>query len=383
LIRASPVGRDDAPVQVMTIHKAKGLEFDVVIVPDLQRAAPSGDRRLLYWTTLATGPGQRGVVLGSRSEAGEDAGAADSLEAWMRTLEADRAELELGRVAYVAVTRARRTLHLVGNARTRRKGEVEILRRPPSGSLLRFFWPVVGAEFERARAARAPGADPDRTSSRLRLTAPPSSRLALDWSAPEAAGLPLPPALRIVGSTEGSVRPEFDWAGRVATAVGEVVHVELDRLARLRQPRHALAGRSAAWARLLREAGIDEAHQAEALARTQASIDAFLHSELAGRLLDPSAQAAAGELAVTARIDGAVQSLRIDRSFIDAEGVRWIVDWKTSRHEGGDREAFLDRELERYRPQLERYAKAMRLLEPERPLKVGLYFPLLDAWREI
>ena len=80
-------------------------------------------------------------------------------------------------------------------------------------------------------------------------------------------------------------------------------------------------------------------------------------------------------------IDGAVQGIRIDRTFVDAAGVRWIVDWKTSAHEGGDAGAFLDNELERYRGQLERYAHAMKLMEPDRELKVGLYFPLLDAWR--
>jgi ATP-dependent exoDNAse (exonuclease V) beta subunit len=134
---------------------------------------------------------------------------------------------------------------------------------------------------------------------------------------------------------------------------------------------------------LLREAGVDEAHLPEALARTQDAIRGLLDSELAGRLLDPGTRSGASELAVTARIAGVVQSLRIDRTFVDAEGVRWIVDWKTSRHEGGDRETFLDRELERYRGQLERYAQAMRTLEPDRPLKAGLYFPLLDAWRGI
>jgi len=382
-IRASPIGRDDAPVQVMTIHKAKGLEFDVVIVPDLQRAAPSGDRRLLYWTTLATGPGQRGVVLGSRGESGEDDGSADALEAWMRRLEAERAELELGRVAYVAVTRARRVLHLVGSARTRQQAGAEVLRKPQAGSLLRFFWPVVEAGFERARAARVAPAGTARPSDRPRLSAPALRRVPLDWQAPEPDGPPLAPALRILGATVEGVRPEFDWAGAIATAVGEVVHLELDRLARRQLPRAALSGRSAAWARLLGEAGVDEKHLPEALSRTQAAIDGFLASELAGRLLDPAALEAVGELAVTARIDGAVQSLRIDRSFVDAQGVRWIVDWKTSRHEGGDREAFLDSELARYRPQLERYAQAMESLEPGRKLKVGLYFPLLDAWREI
>jgi ATP-dependent exoDNAse (exonuclease V) beta subunit len=80
--------------------------------------------------------------------------------------------------------------------------------------------------------------------------------------------------------------------------------------------------------------------------------------------------------------DGVVQSLRIDRSFVDPDGVRWIVDWKTSAHEGGDREAFLDNELARYAPQLRRYAQAMHALDG-RPQRVGLYFPLLDAWREL
>ena len=46
----------------------------------------------------------------------------------------------------------------------------------------------------------------------------------------------------------------------------------------------------------------------------------------------------------------------IDRSFVDAAGVRWIVDYKTSSHEGAGLDEFLDREQERYRPQLERYA---------------------------
>ncbi len=382
-IRASPVGRDDAPVQIMTIHKAKGLEFDIVIVPDLQRAAPAGDRRLLYWTSIATGPGRRSVVLGSRSESGEEAGAADPLEDWMRMLEAERGTYELGRVAYVAVTRARRVLHLVGSARTRRKAEVTELRPPRGGSLLRFFWPVVALDFERALAARASPEEATRAASRPRLTAPPLMRLPLAWTAPVPQALPRAPALRILGQAENSVRPDFDWAGAIATAVGEVVHFELHRLARTGQPREALAARPGAWSRNLREAGVDEAHLPEALARMQDAIDGLLGSELAGLLLDPGTRDAASELAVTARIAGMVQSLRIDRTFVDAKGVRWIVDWKTSRHEGGDREAFLDRELERYRGQLERYAQAMRTLEPDRPLKAGLFFPLLDAWRGI
>ena len=73
-VMASPVGSDSARVQVMTIHRAKGLEFDVVILPDLQRAARGSERPLLYWTTVATGPGERGIVLASRTDSDEGDG---------------------------------------------------------------------------------------------------------------------------------------------------------------------------------------------------------------------------------------------------------------------------------------------------------------------
>ena len=58
----------------------------------------------------------------------------------------------------------------------------------------------------------------------------------------------------------------------------------------------------------------------------------------------------------------------------------WIVDFKTSRHQGGDLEAFLESEVERYRTQLESYSSAMAEID-SRPIKVALYFPLLSALR--
>ncbi|MFO7717488.1 MAG: hypothetical protein R6Y91_02855, partial [Desulfohalobium sp.] len=66
---------------------------------------------------------------------------------------------------------------------------------------------------------------------------------------------------------------------------------------------------------------------------------------------------------------------------MDDHGQRWIVDYKVGRHSGTDREAFLDREQERYRSQLEHYARLMALWE-ERPIRLGLYFPLIQGWRE-
>ncbi len=380
-VMASPIGSETAAVQVMTIHRAKGLEFDVVIVPDLQRGVRGRERPLLYWTQVATAPGDRGIVLASR--AGADAGAdRDPLEQWMRRLAADREALELGRLAYVAATRARRQLHLVGSARVRWQDEGPRLRGPGAATLLGFLWPVLQPEFERALAARTPGVVQPVAAGRRRLAAPPLLRLPLGFEPPSPTAPARPPGLRIAGEPEGSIRPEFDWAGAIAKAVGQVVHLELHRLARAGRSPQEMAPDPAGWARSLGEFGIDEAHRQVALERVQRALGMVAKSAMARRLLDPAAHEGSSELALTAVVDGVVQSLRIDRSFVDDGGVRWIVDWKTSAHEGGDREAFLDNELARYAPQLRRYAEVMARID-RRPQKVGLYFPLLDAWREL
>ena len=62
--------------------------------------------------------------------------------------------------------------------------------------------------------------------------------------------------------------------------------------------------------------------------------------------------------------------------------MRWIVDYKTGAHAGGDVQAFLDAEERRHRPQLARYARLLSAMEA-RPIRLGLYFPMIDAWREI
>jgi ATP-dependent exoDNAse (exonuclease V) beta subunit len=142
-----------------------------------------------------------------------------------------------------------------------------------------------------------------------------------------------------------------------------------------------LDGLRPALARTLAEAGVPPAQLAGAAARAHEALARTL-ADPRGRwiLADDHAEARA-EQALSGVVDGRVVSVVLDRSFVDADGVRWIVDYKTSAHEGADRDAFLDRERERYRAQLERYARLVRALDP-RPIRLGLYFPLLNGWRE-
>lgn len=81
------------------------------------------------------------------------------------------------------------------------------------------------------------------------------------------------------------------------------------------------------------------------------------------------------EYRLRARAHGRTRTYVIDRLFRGKDDVEWLVDYKTSRHEGADREGFLDQELGRYESQLQSYAA---IFEGSRQ---GLYFPLLKGWR--
>jgi ATP-dependent exoDNAse (exonuclease V) beta subunit len=88
------------------------------------------------------------------------------------------------------------------------------------------------------------------------------------------------------------------------------------------------------------------------------------------------------ELALTGLVNGRIESVFIDRVRVDDDGTHWIVDYKTSTHEGGDLEAFLGAEAERYRPQLTKYANLYRAYS-NAELRCALYFPLLQAFVEV
>jgi ATP-dependent exoDNAse (exonuclease V) beta subunit len=99
--------------------------------------------------------------------------------------------------------------------------------------------------------------------------------------------------------------------------------------------------------------------------------------------LTASIDEAESELALSGVFQGEIVEGVIDRTFLDERGQRWIVDFKTSTHEGGGLNAFLDAEAERYQRQLLRYARLMRLFRPGQPVRAALYFPLLRQWREV
>jgi len=147
----------------------------------------------------------------------------------------------------------------------------------------------------------------------------------------------------------------------------------------------AVRSRESTYRAVLANLGIAPRDQAWAIERVQAGLLRTLRDPR-GRWVLTHHEDAASELPMAGLIDGVLCEAVVDRSFIekssiDESGVRWIIDFKTSTHEGGGLANFLEQEKERYREQLERYARLMSKQE-SRPIRLGLYFPMLGEWLE-
>jgi ATP-dependent exoDNAse (exonuclease V) beta subunit len=304
----------------------------------------------------------------------------DRLFEFLRHQLRDAAGLEAERLLYVACTRAKWQLRLTATLKAEESAEPaeEAAARGPwsprAGSLLSVLWPVVGPEFavtERA-SSQAQGAGAPRGG--------PLWRVPRDWIPSLDLGPIAPPA------TLRAETPLFDWAGETARRVGTLVHAELQAMDLASSDEQAIRARDPHFRRWLALHGVPADRLPEAASRVVEALVA-VHRDPRGRWIlqktreDVREYALSGYVQGAGRRQGEVARVVFDRSFVDDQGVRWVIDYKTSQHTGGGLEEFLDREVERYRSQLQRYGTLAKRLGPE-PVRLGLYFPLMRAWRE-
>ncbi len=400
------------PVELMTIHKAKGLEWDVVLVPGLERGGGQTTSALLNWLEFdgaLDGDSSASVVLAPIWQKGTDS---DKLSQWLSAIRSRREAAERKRVFYVATTRAREEVHLFGAVTINAKEEIAL---PRHDSLLRACWPAAVEQFEArlaepspmeeqlvgalhepnameyeelAMAASGEGVDVNAAArmpamiQRLPLSFDPAARFR---SAKEhRLAYPAASALRHTAAFE---RPEGSFAVR---AFGNVVHRYLQVIA-LRLDGGAgcddLLTELPAWeSRLvasLRGEGLAPALAAREASRAARALALTLGDPVGRWILSPH-DSAASERALTMASPEA-RSLRVDRTFVagdqplsTGEGCIWIVDFKTTVQGSRSDADFETTEKTKYRAQLEAYAALRRALpDGHLPIRLGLFYPLV------
>ncbi len=383
-----PAASERHGVQLMTIHKAKGLGFDVVIVPGLGRATRTESQPLLRWLeqTRLVGPEEeeeQEFVVAPIGRNGKQGG----IYAWVGELQGRREDDEAKRLLYVAATRARKELHLLGTAVTKVNNELSPGERR---SLLGIAWPALQGDFERARGPQEPA--PDATPPQAEFAFPPAfpsiqlRRLPADWKPPtySTAAQAQERNQEIIEQPRGSL---------AARAFGTVVHALLEDLAKVggidaAGVSQAMFDEVAGWRvralAILRSSGLPRAEAEPLSAEVVRALQAVLRDPT-GRWILGARAGAKNEISWSTWAGAVVQTLRGDRIFHAGatpgsveETHLWIVDYKTARHGSSGIDAFLATEKEKYARQLESYAEVMRKVQGNTlPLRMALYFPLL------
>jgi ATP-dependent exoDNAse (exonuclease V) beta subunit len=410
-----PAASSDCGVQLMTIHKSKGLEFEVVIVPDLQAGTRSGKQTMLSWLERGLSDqddsGQiTEFLIAPQQSKGEDKGRS---KAWVDRVYRERESQEDRRILYVAATRARDQLHLFARPAYRQEKDGSFTLCEPSNSLLATAWPALETEVRAAFDNWIASRD-SAPADIATIAASSDTNLLVMPSPPKPAILRrLPPDCQLGPTTfhpervprvEGPTSPAVSEGslftrhegGLLSRALGTAVHSLLEELARLRTSQDWPAARAALQrfepgiAARVRALGVDQS-QAAAVAgeALQLALNAS-NDRTAQWILSPHTDAAA-EVRWAGVVAGSVRTVRVDRVFragltpgSDGEEAWWIVDYKAAQAAEPDAATALPGLRELFAPQVEAYARILRNLHGEGAvLRAGLYYPrmlLFDWW---
>ncbi|MFZ1085581.1 MAG: UvrD-helicase domain-containing protein [Terracidiphilus sp.] len=407
-----PEAASECGVQLMTIHKAKGLEFEVVIVPEIQAANGRGRPKMLSWLERGLAePDDSGEIteflIAPFQRKGEER---SSAKAWVDRLSLARELQETRRILYVAATRAREELHFFTRPAGKEKdGELTLVE--PTNSLLATAWPAldeeVRARFEEWKAERSVGETHEElvesiAASGELLVMPPPARPTLlrrlppvfsmrVWSrgAPSVVG-----AQAISSPLSGWERSLYTRheGGLLSRALGTAVHALLEELARLRvtldweAARASLRGFEPRIQAQVRAVGVDPVRAGRIAAEALQLALAASFDPIGAWILSPH-QSAASEAAWAGVVAGSVRSVRVDRVFqassapcSEGEDCWWIIDYKSAHTDSASPAAL--RSL--FAPQIESYGQMLRHQIGATAVIFGcLYYPrmrTLDWW---
>lgn len=305
------------PVQIMTIHKSKGLEFDHVFLPFLNRKRNSSDKKLLMWLEKFHPEHQRRyLVLAPFFSKNADEN--PRLQNFVKSHRDQKTEYEKNRLMYVAYTRAKKSLYL--SQTTTEKPDANIEKEPIT----------IAMNAKRQVLEKLPA------HHFKEYQKPSYYKLEIKDSNKQTFGTMIHQLLQYHGEAM------LQWNKSEIELVKDKYPVFAEALEKI--------------------------------------ISNLQNDQYAKWIFNDAHRFIQKEFSITTMIDNQIKTFILDRTFVDAENNRWIIDFKTtSIDEPQDLNEFLKQQKYLYQSQLERYAQLFQKLD-HRVIYLGLYFPLIPAW---
>jgi len=374
---ASPGVSKNNPVQIMTIHKSKGLQFDHVFIPALDRTARPEDKTLLAWDQYIDSSGQNFMLMTPTEHASKNYNS--GLYRFIRHQKLKRVHLERARLLYVGCTRAKTNLYLSG-AVTMTDDEIT---RPGESTLFGMLWPAISNNIEIIQSDDESSLDDaphNHNTSRL-----VTRRLAIDVDAPELESGQLLSKYRGQSFIKVTHQLDHTWEINHAKSIGIVIHRTLRRIC-LDGPgtwtEARLISQIDHWKSQLLQLGVPQFMLSTCAEKVKSAITNTLASDYSDWLLDNTHKDSSCELSICFFKDDELCESIIDRSFID-DGVRWIIDYKTGSTLPDETvDDFIQRQINAHTDQLQRYADHFKDMG-ETNIKAALFFPDLQLLVDI
>ena len=368
--------QSNAKIQIMTIHKSKGLEFDHVFLPALDKRTNIDPHQLLIWLERPNPEGKVDLLLAPIKANEEDH---DPIYHYLRQIKQQQNAHELARLFYVACTRAKKSLYLSANCPI--DAETKKVKSPSQQSFLQLIWSHY-QEFISEMAAQIKTTEqPTAAAAEIKTKNTNLFRLPSNWINSNLPNdISTQPNFYVPNmSFENTI--QLNEADTAAQLVGILVHQTLETIGNIgiekwkQQPNDQHRKR---WQQHI-ESTLGSTIQTSSIIQ---QIEIAIHNTLndkKGRWILQAHSEFECEFAITTYQDHKTKQLIIDRTFIDENNKRWIIDYKTETPQALDLDLFLRLQQQQYAKQLQQYADALSQMD-SRPIILALYFPLIPNW---
>lgn len=353
---------DKTNVILMTIHGSKGLEFDYVFIPGAHSRLRSDVPKMLETETVNVDGAHPVSVIAPVSESGD---ASLKINSVINSFTTIKKNLEATRLAYVAVTRAKKKLYITGEAKEAgNKGQFV------NTSLLSTISSSIPDDFNLRDGAyvevKEEGLNRDVLSNVIAMPLPEGNSLA---------------QYRGLINVSNEVLPNFNWVKDISRSVGIVIHLALEEMAVCGVDQYYAEGLDkfkSKYHTQLKQEGVAKELLTTGVNLVVNKLNKLRNDETLDWLLYPR-ETMTTEMEFTTVEAGKLKQRRVDLTFIE-HNMRYFFDYKSDEPaEGESTQSFVARMMAAYKGQMKIYENCF---QADECVRGGLFLLAINtiAW---